>query len=49
MKKYISETAAMIAVQNVLMELGYEPLGEVAQKFYVALEAVKDNIEIKSI
>ena len=44
-KKYISETQAMIAVQNVLMDLGYEPLGDDAQKFYQALEDVKDYIE----
>ena len=44
-EKYISETQAMIAVQNVLMELGYEPLGDDAQKFYQALEDVKDYIE----
>lgn len=44
-KKYISEAQAMIAVQNVLMDLGYEPLGDDAQKFYQALEDVEDYIE----
>lgn len=42
---YISRTDAMIAVQNVLMGLGYEPLGDVAEKFFVALENVKNKID----
>lgn len=44
-EKYISETKAKIAVQNVLMDLGFEPLGKIANQFYEALENVKDYVE----
>lgn len=41
---YISEIDAMIAIQQVLMDLGYEPLGDVAQKFFEALENIKHKV-----
>lgn len=49
MKKYISLTEAEIAVQNVLMDLGFEPLGEIANQFYEALERVKDCVRTTDI
>lgn len=43
--KYISETEAILAVQKVLIELGYEPLGDDAQKLYQALTNVDDYLK----